>query len=89
MNDPIQFEAKNVECFDVVDSQCSCGTLVKIDRDANNGGVRRTCRSDGKRIFYADEKDTGYCIFRCRKCGKPISESCPEAAYDENGCSIN
>ncbi|MCP3686517.1 MAG: hypothetical protein GY861_28090 [bacterium] len=70
-----------METFDVIESKCSCGQKVLIDRDANNGGVRRTCRRDGKRVFYPGEEDKGICVFRCSSCLKPIDETCLEAAH--------
>jgi len=68
--------------FDVIASKCACGQDVLIDQNANQDGVRRTCRVDGKRIFYPDQPDDGACIFRCKRCGKPIDETCLEARHE-------
>lgn len=71
-----------MKTFDVIEAQCNCGQKVLIDQDANNGGERRTCRADGKRIFYPDEIDNGACVFRCKSCREPIDKTCLEARHE-------
>lgn len=56
-------------------STCSCGQPVLIEHNA------RTSRADGKRIFYPDEPDNGWCVFRCKVCHRPINETVPGAEY--------
>ncbi len=58
-------------------SRCSCGQAVLIEYDA------RTCRADGKRIFYPDIEDAGWCAFRCKQCHQPVNESVPGAEFGQ------
>jgi len=58
---------------------CKCGEVVHVEIDSP-----RTCRTDGKRIFYPDEPNTEWCVFRCRGCGDPIGDTCEAAAYGQN-----
>jgi hypothetical protein len=59
-------------------SKCSCGQPVLIEFDS-----KQTCRRDKLRIFYPDQPDTGWCVFRCKGCGEPIGDNCKDAAYDK------
>jgi len=59
-------------------SKCSCGQAVLIELDS-----KETCRRDKLRIFYPDLTDTGWCVFRCKRCGQPIGDTCKDAAYDK------
>lgn len=63
---------KNIE-----KSTCSCGQPMLIERNANS------CRADKKRVFYPDQEDTGFCVFRCKSCHQPVSESVPGAEYEK------
>ena len=56
-------------------SKCRCGQSILIERDWP------TCRTDGKRIFYPDEPDTGLCVFRCKGCGDVIGDTAPGAEH--------
>lgn len=58
-------------------SRCRCGQPVLIEYNAHS------CRADKKRVFYPDQKDTGWCAFRCKKCHNPVSETVPGAEYGE------
>jgi hypothetical protein len=58
-------------------SACKCGQSVLIEHSAG----RRTCREDGKRIFYPDQEDEGWCAFRCKSCREPVSETVPGAEF--------
>ena len=58
-------------------SQCACGQEFFIE--SGRGG---TCRRDGKRVYPADEPDTGWDCFRCPKCGAVVSETVPGAEHD-------
>lgn len=69
----------------ITKSRCACGQPVLIEHDANRGGVRRTCRADGKRVFYPNQPDEGWCVFRCERCSEPIDSTCPDAAYAARG----
>jgi hypothetical protein len=75
---------QNMSAPQAIEAACQCGQRVAIEHDANKDGARRTCRADGKRIFYPDEKDDGWCVFRCKGCGLPIDETCGEAARIPN-----
>ena len=59
-----------------VKTACSCGQEMIIEHDAG-----RTCRADGKRIFYSHDDDSGMCAFRCRNCRMPVNETVPGAEY--------
>jgi hypothetical protein len=58
-----------------VQAACKCGQSFLIEK------TLRTCRADGKRIFYSDQDDAGLCAFRCRACHSPVHESVPGAEY--------
>ena len=58
---------------------CNCGQVVHVEINSP-----RTCRTDGKRIFYPEEPNTEWCVFRCRGCGQPIGDTCEAAAYGQN-----
>lgn len=60
-----------------IQSKCKCGQAFLIEENA------RTCRADGKRIFYPGVEDDGWCAFRCRNCSEVVSESVPGAEYGE------
>lgn len=80
-----EFEEVNCQGGDrrrIVRAACKCGQRLWIEQNANRGGVRRTCRSDGKRVFYPDERDEGWCVFRCKQCGEAVHESCKQAAHN-------
>lgn len=57
------------------ESACSCGQPVLIEYNAHS------CRADKKRIFYPDQDDAGWCVFRCKRCHQPVSETVPGAEY--------
>ena len=61
---------------------CKCGEVVHVEINCP-----RTCRTDGKRIFYPEEPNTDWCVFRCRGCGEPIGDTCEAAAYGQNANS--
>lgn len=61
-----------------IEATCNCGQKVLVEANSN-----RTCRTDRKRIYYPDEADIGACIFRCKRCHEPISETCRAAQYGE------
>ena|ERR1035437_7060685 len=65
----------------ITKAKCKCGERVLIEHDAHRFGVKTSNRADGKRVFYHGEEDTGWNVFRCKNCGEPISDTCPEAAY--------
>jgi hypothetical protein len=44
---------------------------------------KQTCRRDKLRIFYPDQPDTGWCVFRCKGCGESVGDTCKDAAYDK------
>ena len=58
----------------IVKTACSCGQEMFIEQDAY-----KTCRTDRKRVFYSRDENDGLCAFRCRSCGKPVSETVPGA----------
>ncbi|MFM2618604.1 hypothetical protein AAFX26_15885 (plasmid) [Vibrio alginolyticus] len=73
-----------------IETKCSCGEAISIELNAPFGG-----RKDKKRPFYPDQElpegadptaysKRGISVFRCRKCGEPVSETVPEASYDNN-----
>ena len=67
----------------VIKTSCACGVevTVRTDQDARTNG-----RKDGKQVVYTGKElmhsPKEYDIFRCSGCGKPISETCKEAAYE-------
>ena len=60
----------------ITESRCKCGQPVLIEFPFAS---RTTRRADGKRIFYPDEPDGGWCAFRCKSCGEPVPQSVPGA----------
>ena len=58
-----------------INAACECGEKLTVLQDGSP-----TCRADGKRVIYTDDGDDGWCVFRCRRCGRPVHESCIEAA---------
>lgn len=56
-------------------ASCKCGQPVLIEFNARYGN-----RRDRKRVFYADSPDN-LCVFRCRSCHEPVSDSVPGAEY--------
>ncbi|MFM4963217.1 hypothetical protein ACEUBT_05600 [Aeromonas bivalvium] len=74
----------------VVRDQCSCGEPISVELNC----PRRTIRTDKKRPFYPDEglpdgldpqnySEHGSSVFRCRKCGEPVSETVLAAKYGD------
>lgn len=59
-----------------IHATCKCGQVFLIER------TLRTCRADGKRVFYSDDEDN-WCAFRCRKCHSPVHESVPGAEFED------
>lgn len=59
----------------IMKSACTCGESFLIEYNT------RSCRADGKRIFYPDREDAGWCAFRCRKCHQVVSDSVPGAQH--------
>jgi hypothetical protein len=57
-------------------AECKCGQPVLIEFNA-----RYSSRRDRKRVFYADSPDN-LCVFRCRSCHEPVSDSVPGAEYE-------
>lgn len=64
----------------VIHAACSCGNSVEVRTGAD---ADPSYRKDGKQAVYPGE--SGYCIFRCRSCMRPLSETCAEFAYGEAG----
>ena len=73
----------------IIEDKCSCGEAISIELNC----PRRCSRRDLKRPFYVDATlpdgldPERYCIhgisvFRCRKCGEPVHETVPSAAYE-------
>lgn len=60
----------------VIHTNCTCGKAVEI-RTGKDSDSRY--RKDGKQAVYPGED--GYCIFRCRQCLEPLSETVPAFAY--------
>lgn len=60
-------------------SSCTCGQEFFIER-----GCVGVCRRDGKRVYPADEQDTGWDTFRCPKCSEVVAEAVPGAEYEVN-----
>jgi hypothetical protein len=63
----------------ILRGKCNCGQVVHVEINSP-----RTCRTDGKRIFYPDQPNSEWCVFRCRGCGQPIGDTCEAAAYGHN-----
>lgn len=57
-------------------TNCKCGKPVEIQYDANPG------RKDRKLVYHPEDRGTGWCLFRCKGCGKPVSDCVPGAEYD-------
>ena len=64
-----------------VESSCLCGEKVIVSYSPKFSG-----RADGKRVCYPDDRmdkeGKKGCIFRCRKCGNVIADTCNEARYE-------
>ena len=60
----------------IIESQCECGEPVLIEI-----GSKYPCRNDGKRTHYQDSP-VNCTVFRCRKCGGFLGNSCKDAAFD-------
>jgi len=64
-----------------VRSNCLCGEEIIVSYTPKFSG-----RKDGKRVYYPDHRmdsgNTKGCVFRCRKCGNVISDTCYEARYE-------
>lgn len=74
----------------VVRDQCRCGEPISVELNC----PRRTSRTDKKRPFYPDQglpegldpqrySEHGSSVFRCRKCGEPVSETVQSAKYEK------
>ena len=79
-----------LERIEVVRDQCSCGEPISIELNC----PLRTSRTDKKRPFYPDQglpegldpqrySEHGSSVFRCRKCGEPVSETVQSAKYEK------
>ena len=66
----------------IENSHCDCGEKITV---RSGDDAKTKLRADGKQVVYTDDveikKRRQYDIFRCRACLKPISTSCPAAAY--------
>ena len=56
-------------------TKCGCGMPVEIEYNASS------CRADKKRVYHPEDKNTGWCLFRCKGCGEPVHDSVPYAEY--------
>lgn len=72
---------KKLELIKEVKANCICGEEVIVSYSPKFAG-----RADGKRVFYPDDRMDGNgrkgCIFRCRKCGNVIADTCNEARHE-------
>lgn len=59
---------------EIIESACECGEAVHVEV----GGY--SCRKDGKRPYHPGAADLTT-QFRCRKCRKPLHETCVAAAF--------
>lgn len=73
--------------FEREDSECSCGQKVFIEHDVNSR-IRLSCRSDGKRVWYPDEQDEGWCAFRCKSCMEPIRLTAKGAEFSRQNNKV-
>ena len=64
----------------VIKTSCECGQAVEIRTGSDSTSSFRT---DGKQAVYPNE--SGYCIFRCKSCRKPLDKTCPAFSYDKRG----
>jgi hypothetical protein len=63
-----------------IDGRCSCGrSVTKLVHS-----IRPTPRTNGDRYIYPEQDDTGWDIFRCRSCGKPIDETWERLSEEAN-----
>lgn len=72
----------------ITPAKCACGQVVVVRTHPDAGP---SCRRDKKVVHYPEDVPfknragimTYWDIFRCRSCGEPIADTCPEAAYDK------
>lgn len=80
---------RNKKNMQIIEDVCSCGESISVEIGCKN----RAARTDGKRPFYPDQKLSDVLgsrkysvdfisVFRCRKCGKPVDETVPAAAFE-------
>ena len=60
----------------IIESKCQCGEPVLIEI-----GSKFTCRVDKKRPNYP-ESPLNCTVFRCKKCGGFLGDTCKDAAFD-------
>lgn len=59
-------------------TRCRCGKAVEIQYDTSS------CRADKKRVYHPEDRDSGWCLFRCKGCSEPVCDSVPGAQYSDN-----
>ena len=63
----------------IIESKCECGEPLLIEI-----GSKYTCRVDGLRPHYL-ESPANCTLFRCKRCGGFIVNTCKDAAFRTTG----
>lgn len=58
-------------------SRCKCGAQINIEYNCDFSG-----RADKKRLFHDEEKNTEWCLFRCKHCERVVSDSVPGGEHE-------